>query len=70
MNDRLSAKQILTALESKAVISPQKAGELYSGRHELLKRFGRQRGKEGRIDAGADRDLPFVFIDAIVALNL
>ncbi len=70
MSEHLSEKSLLTALEKKGLISFQQARDLYAKRFELVKLLERRRTKQGEAALNADRDKPFFFIDAIVALNL
>ena len=70
MSDQLSEKRLLSVLDKKGLISFQQARDLYSNRYELVKKFQRRHAKRGEVDLYKTRDTPFVFIDAVVALNL
>jgi general secretion pathway protein E len=70
MEDRLSAKRLLSALEKKGLISFQQARDLYANRSELVKKFDRRRAKPGGDAASENGNNPFLIFDAIVALNL
>ncbi|MFO7715031.1 GspE/PulE family protein [Desulfosarcina sp.] len=70
MSEQLSEKRILAALEKKGLITFQQARDLYGNRFEVVKQFERRRPKQSDVDFNANRDRPFVFIDALVALNL
>jgi general secretion pathway protein E len=70
VEDRLSAKRLLSALEKKGLISLQKARDLYANRLELLKQVERRRAKQGVGAVNENHDRPFFLIDAIVSLNL
>lgn len=70
MSDQLSEKRILTALEKKGLISFQQARDFYGNRFDLVKQFERRRAKQTEAVFNEKRDRPFVFIDALVALNL
>ena len=70
MEDQLSAKRLLSALEKKGLISLQQARDLYANRLELLKQVEKRRAKQGGLAINENRDRPFFFIDAIVSLNL
>jgi general secretion pathway protein E len=70
MDDRLSAKRLLSALEKKGLISFQQARDLYANRSELVKKFDRRRTKPGGDAASENGNNPFLIFDAIVALNL
>lgn len=70
MEDQLSAKRLLSALEKKGLISLQQARDLYANRLELLKSVERRRAKQGGVAVNENRDRPFFLIDAIVSLNL
>ena len=70
MEDQLSAKHLLSALEKKGLISLQQARDLYANRLELLKQVERSRAKQFGAAINENRDRPFFLIDAIVSLNL
>ena len=70
MEDQLSAKRLLSALEKKGLISLQQARDLYANRFELLKHVERRRAKQGGGAVNENHDRPFSLIDAIVSLNL
>lgn len=70
MEDQLSAKRLLSALEKKGLISLQQARDLYANRLELLKQVERRRAKHGGGAVNESHDSPFFLIDAIVSLNL
>ena len=70
MEDQLSAKRLLSALEKKGLISLQQARDLYANRLELLKQVERRRAKQGGGAVNENHDRPFSLIDAIVSLNL
>jgi general secretion pathway protein E len=70
VSDQLSEKRILTALEKKGLISFQQARDFYGNRFDLVKQFERRRAKQTEAVFNEKRDRPFVFIDALVALNL
>ena len=70
MSDQLSEKRLLSGLEKKGLISFQQARDLYGNRFELIKQLELRRTKKGEAAFSENRDKPFLFIDAIVALNL
>jgi general secretion pathway protein E len=70
VEDQLSAKRLLSALEKKGLISLQQARDLYANRLELLKQVERRRAKHGGGAVNESHDSPFFLIDAIVSLNL
>ncbi|BBO72393.1 type II secretion system protein E [Desulfosarcina alkanivorans] len=69
MDERLSAKRLLSALEQNGLISFQQARDLYANRSDLVKQVNLRRSKQERVD-GFDQNHPFLIFDAIVALNL
>ena len=70
MSHELSEKRLLSVLEKKGLMSFQQARDLYGNRSELIKQFERRRAKLGENGNYGYRDKMFLFIDALVALNL
>jgi general secretion pathway protein E len=70
VSNQLSEKYLLSTLEKKGLISFQQARDLYGNRIEIVKKFERRRRKRGNAPPNENRNQSFLFIDAIVALNL
>lgn len=72
MNDMLTIKQLLSALEKKQLLSFQQVRDLYARHVELVKQHERHLKKQGdgSTDIHLNPDDPFSLIDTIVSLNL